>query len=74
MDIEEIIEMIIMREVEVDLGIDNIPVIIEGVIEAIVGLDQVQELVPIEVGLDVINTGNIIILLKIKITGNRYIQ
>ena len=39
-DIEEIIEMIIMKEVKVGLGIDNI-LIIEGMIEATVGLDQV---------------------------------
>ena len=47
MDIEEIIEMIIMREAEVGLRIDNIP-IIEGMIGATIGLDQVQESVPIE--------------------------
>ena len=41
-DTEEITEIIIMKEVEVGLGIDNIP-IIEGLIEATVGLDQVQE-------------------------------
>ena len=40
MDIDEIIEMIIMQEVEVGLGIDNIP-IIEGTKEATLGLDQV---------------------------------
>ena len=39
---KEIIEMIIMKEAEVGLGIDNIP-IIEGMKEATVGLDQVQE-------------------------------
>ena len=32
-------------------------------IEAVVGLDQVQELAPIEIELDVINAGNMIILL-----------
>ena len=63
-DIEETIEMIIMKEVGVGLGIDNIP-IIEGTKEATVGLDQVQEPVVIEIELDVINTGNMIILLKI---------
>ena len=41
LDTEEIIEMITMKEVEVGLGIDNIP-IIEGKIEVTVGLDQSQ--------------------------------
>ena len=45
--------MIIMKEVEVCLGIDNI-LIIEGMIEVTVHLDQVQEPVPIEIELDVI--------------------
>ena len=45
-DIEETIEMIIMKEAEVGLGIDNIP-IIEGTIGATIGLDQVEESVPI---------------------------
>ena len=40
-DTEKIIEMIIMKEVEVGLGIDTIQIIPEGMIEAIVGLDQV---------------------------------
>ena len=48
-DIEEIIEMINMKEVEVGLGIDSILTILEGMIEVIVGLDQAQELVPIEI-------------------------
>ena len=43
-DREEITEMIIMKEVEVGLGIGNIQIILEGMIEATVGLDQVQEL------------------------------
>ena len=63
-DIEEIIEMIIMTQAKEGLGIDNI-LIIEGMIEVTVGLDQVQEPVPIEIELDVINAGNAIILLKI---------
>ena len=54
---EKIIEMIIMKKVEVVLGIDNIQ-IIEGIIEVTVGLDQVQEPVIIQIELDVINTGN----------------
>ena len=63
-DIEEIIEMIIMKKAEVGLGIDNI-LVIELTTDATVGLDQVQESVPIEIELDVINAGNAIILLKI---------
>ena len=43
-DTEEIIEMIIMKEVELGLGTDNIQIILEGMIETTVGLDQVQEL------------------------------
>ena len=64
MDIEEIMEMIIMREVEVGLGIGNISIIIEGMIEATVGLDQVQEPVLLEIGLDALNAGGMIILVK----------
>ena len=47
-DIEEIIKKIIMKEVKVGLGIDNIQIIPKGMIEVIVGLDQVQELLAIE--------------------------
>ena len=61
-DTEEIIEMIIMKEVEVGLWTGSIPIILEGMIEVIVGLDQVQKLVPIEIEL---NVGNMIILLRI---------
>ena len=42
-DTEEIIEMIIMKEVEVDLGMDNISIIPEQMIEEVGGLDQLQE-------------------------------
>ena len=51
-DIEEITEMITLEEVEVHLWIDNIQVILEGMTEAAVGQNQVQELVLIETGLD----------------------
>ena len=64
-DIEEIKEMIITKEVEVGLGKDSIQTIPEVLTEVIVGLDQVQELVPIEIGLDAINVGNMIISLRI---------
>ena len=39
---EELIETIILKEVEVGLGKDSILIIFEGMIEVIVGLDQVQ--------------------------------
>ena len=64
-DIEEIIEMIIMKEVELGLGIDSIQITPEGMIEVIVSLDQIQELVPIEIELDAINVGNMITSLRI---------
>ena len=65
MDTEEIIEMVITREAEVGVEIDNNQIIPEGMIELVVGLNQVQELVLIEIGLDVINVENMITLLKI---------
>ena len=62
-DIEEIIEMIIMKEVEVGLEKDSFQIISEGMTEAVaVDLDEIQELVLIEIGLDVISVGNMIIL------------
>ena len=48
-DTEGIIEIIILEEVGVGLETDNIQVISEGMIEVVVGLDQVQELVLIEI-------------------------
>ena len=41
MDTERITEMIIMKEVGVDLGIDNIQIIPEGMIEVGIGVNQV---------------------------------
>ena len=64
-DTEEIIEIIIMKEIEVGLGIDSILIIIKGMIEAKVGLDQVQKPVPTEIELDAINVENMIIFLRI---------
>ena len=62
-DIEGIIEMIILEEVGVDLGADNIQIISEGMIKVVVvGLDQVLEPVLIEIELDAISVGNTIIL------------
>ena len=57
--------MTILEEVEVDLGEDNIQVILEGIIEAVVvDQDQVPKPVLTEIGLYVLNVGNMIILLK----------
>ena len=42
-EIIEIIQRIILKEVEVGLGIDNILIIVEGMIEVIVCLDVVAE-------------------------------
>ena len=61
---ENIIEIIIMKEAGVVLGIENIQIIPEGMIEVVVGLDRVQEPVPAEIKLDAINVGNVIILLR----------
>ena len=63
-DTEGIIEMIILEEVGVGLRIDNIQIILEGMIEAVVGLDQVQELPPKEIELDAIRVENMIIMLR----------
>ena len=61
MDIEGITETTTLEEVEVDLGTDNIQVILGGMIKVVVGQDQVQELVLIEKGLDALGVGNMII-------------
>ena len=58
------IEMIILKEVEVGLGIDSTQIVLEGIIKAAVGLDQVEELAPTKIELDAISVGNMIILLK----------
>ena len=63
-DTEEIIETIIMTEVDIGLGIDSIAIILEQMIEVIVGLHQVPELVSIEIELDTIKVGNINLFLK----------
>ena len=56
--------MIILEEVGVGLETDNIQIISEGMTEVVVGLDQVQETVLIEIELDAIAVGNMIILLR----------
>ena len=64
-DIEVIIETKNLEEVEAGLWKDNIQVILEEMTKAVaVGLDQVQEPVITEVGLDVLNVWNMIILLR----------
>ena len=62
-DTEGITEMIILKEVGVSLGTDNIQTKSEGMID-IVGLDLVQELAPTEINLNAISVGNMIILLR----------
>ena len=64
-DTEGIIEMIIMKETEVGLDINNFLTMSQEMIEVIVGLSQVQELVQIEIGLDAISVGNTITSPKI---------
>ena len=65
-DIERIIEMIIMKEAEAGLMKSDFYIIIEGMTETVVlGLDQLQELIPIEIGSDAISAESMIILLKI---------
>ena len=64
-DIEGIIEMTTLEEVEVGLGKDYIQVILEGMTEiVVVGQGQDQEPVLIEIELDALCVGNMIILLK----------
>ena len=61
-DTEGNIEIIILKEAEV--GIDGTQIILEGMIKSVVGLVQVQELAQIEIELDAISGGNVIILLQ----------
>ena len=64
-DTEQTLEMIILEEVEVGLGIDNIQVILAEMTEiVVVGLDQVQEPITIETDLDALHGRNIIISLR----------
>ena len=66
--IETITEMIILEEAEVGLEKDNIQVMLEGMTEAVVDQDQVQEPVQIETELDVINVENMTNLLITVLT------
>ena len=61
--IEIITETTIVEEVEVGLEKNCIWVILEGMIKAVADLDQVQEPVQTEIGLDVLNVENMTILL-----------
>ena len=64
-DIEEILELITMREVGVGLEKDNFQTVLKGTIEVVVvDLDQFQEQVLIEIGLDVISVESMIISQK----------
>ena len=72
MNIEEIIEMIIMKEVGVGLEKESFQIMPEGMTElVVVVLDQVQELVLIEKVLGVINVESMIILQKTVPPQNR---
>ena len=63
-DIEVTLEMTTLAEVEVGIQKDSIQVILEEMRKIVVGLDQVQESVLIDIGLDVLNVGSMIILQK----------
>ena len=63
-DIKVILGMPTLEEVEVGLEKDSIPVILEEmskVVAVVVGPDQVQEQVLIEIGFDILNVGSVII-------------
>ena len=61
MDIEKIIETIIMKELGIGLEKDSFLKMSEGMIEVVVvDLDQVQKLVPTEIGLNVLSVENMI--------------
>ena len=62
------IEMTIMEEVEVGLEKDSTHVILEGMIEAVADLDQVQEPVQVKTELDVLNVEDMTILLVTVLT------
>ena len=63
-DTEGIIEMLIMEKVRVGLGTHNIQIKSVGIAEVVViHVDQVQESVLIEIELDAISVGNMVILL-----------
>ena len=65
MDIEEIIEMIIMKDIGEGQEKDSFQIIQEGMTQVVeVDLDQVQELVLIQIGLHVISVESMMILLK----------
>ena len=70
MDIEEIMEMTIMKEVGVGLEKDSFQTIPEEMTE-VVAADIDQELVLIGIGLDVISVESMIILLKTAQLQNR---
>ena len=65
MEIEDITELITMKEVGEGLEKDIFQIMSEGMTDAVVvGLDQVQELVLLEIGLNVIDIESMIILQK----------
>ena len=54
-----------MIGIEAGQEVDNFQIILEGMIEVVLGQDQVQEQVSIETELDTLNVGNTTILLRI---------
>ena len=63
-DIEEIIEMTILKEIEVGLEKNNTQIILIKVTKVVVGQDQVWELVLTEIESDALSVGNMIIFTK----------
>ena len=64
-NIEVSMEMVILIGVEAGQEIDNVQIILGGMIEVALGKDQVLEQVLIETELDASSVGNMIILLRI---------
>ena len=68
MDVETTIEMTVLEELEVGPGKDNIQVTLEGMIEAVIDHDQVQQPVLTETELGILNVENMTILLMAVLT------
>ena len=63
-DIEVTLEMITLEKVQVGLEKDSIHVVLEDMSKVVIGPDQVQELLLIEIGYNDLNVGSMIILTK----------
>ena len=64
MDIEVTLYMKTLDEVDIGLEKDRIQVSLEDMIKTVVDQDQVWDSILIEIGLDVLSVGSVIILLK----------